>query len=180
MGPSSATPPAMVPGAGAGGCCSRAPAGPTLFLVTKAEAPAVLSQCLVAAGSDPGAEAREESASICHHERVAKLSPKMKMGLRDSPNRAGLEPLATVLEVSVLPPLGVSQICAPRVVTPAGACLGGNPWEFWLSAAAGTKAGAASTADRLGASTLACKSCSDISGWSHPHVGLFGGDRKEL
>lgn len=112
------------PGAGAGGCCSGAPAGPSLLLGTGAEAPAVLSQCSVAAGSDPGAVAREKSASICHHERVAKLSPKLKMGLRDSPDRAGLESLATMLEVSVLPPLEVSQICAPRVVTP------GLEWEL--------------------------------------------------
>lgn len=126
MGPSSATPPAMVPGAGAGGCCSRAPAGPTLFLVTEAEAPAVLSQCLVAAGSDPGAEAREESASICHHERVAKLSPKMKMGLRDSPNRAGLEPLATVLEsVCATTTGGASDLCSKG----GDSCRGLSGWE---------------------------------------------------
>lgn len=79
----------------------------------------------VAAGSDPKAEARQKSASICHPERMAKLS-ELKMGLRDSPDRAELEPLATVLEVSLLPSLEVPQICAPRVVAPTGACL---EWE---------------------------------------------------
>lgn len=75
----------MVPVAGAGGCCSRAPAGPTLLLGTEAGDPAVLSQCSAAAGCDPGAEAREECASICHHERVVNLS-ELKMGLKDSPD----------------------------------------------------------------------------------------------
>lgn len=163
------------PGAGAGGCCSGAPAGPSLLLGTGAEAPAVLSQCSVAAGSDPGVVAREKSASICHHERVAKLSPKLKMGLRDSPDRAGLEPLATMLEVSVLPPLEASQICCSK---------GGDSWS-----GVGTLGNfgcllqqepSQMLPDRLGDSILACKSCSDISGWSHSHVGLFGGDRKEL
>lgn len=75
------------------------------------------------------------------------------MGLGDSSIRAELEPLATAIEVSVLPHLEVSQVPAPSVVTPAGACLEWDPlgvvaaWCSWSPGSAATIAG------RLGDST---------------------------
>lgn len=104
---------------------SLAQAWPTLLSWHRGRSPSdassAVTECFVAAGSDPGA--REQSASICHREWVAKLSPELKMGLIFSPEnglfqrknseRAELEPLATVLEVSVLPQLEVSQIRPP-------------------------------------------------------------------
>lgn len=90
--------------------------------------------CFVAAGSDPGAEAREQSASMCHREQVAKLSPELKMGLGDSSERAELEPLATLLEVSVPATTGgVSDPCSKRGYSYRGLSGVGTLGNFgWL------------------------------------------------
>lgn len=85
---------------------------------------------------------------------VAKLSPELEMSLRDPPERAELEPLASVLEVSVpVTTGGVSDPCSKG----GHSYRGLSGWEplgilaVWCSS--GTKPESAIIADRLGDST---------------------------
>lgn len=153
--------------------------GPLCSPGTEAEVPAVLSLCFVAAGSDPGAEAKEKSATICPHEWVAKLSPELKTGIRDCPDRA--EPLATVLEVSVpVTPGGVSDPCSKGGYSYRDLSGVGTPGNFGCLVQLEPSQTLPSLQAGLGTAAMACKSCVTVSGWSHVRVSLFGGGKKEF
>lgn len=135
---------------------------------------------VVAAGSDPGAEAGERSASVCHRGRVAKLSPELK-GLRDSSERAELEPLATVLEVSVPATAGgVSDPCSKRGYSYRGLSGAGTLGNFGCLVQLEPGQVLPSLQTGLVTAPVAFKSCSDSQWMVSPPCGLFSGDRKEL
>lgn len=100
---------------------------------------------------------------------MAKLSPELEMGLRDSPERAELQPLATVLEMSVpVTTGGASDPCSKGGDSYRGLSGVGTLGNFGCLEPSQTLP---ALQTGLVTAPVACRSCSDTQWMVSPPCG---------